>query len=1324
MAKFIEAGEAANDGELEVLRLLRDGLDETWYVVGNPTIQQGGRAFECDAFAVGQEGWAYLIEIKAWTGRIVGNDQQWLLPAVVGDGVTPRPNPVELTQQKARVLATVLREADNPLKNLYIQPLVVLASEEAPDLRGLCASYTVLAREAVARVLLDPRGTDFAKRKLPDDVAHRAATALAANHRPLAPDNHLGSWELIEQDELGPGWEVWSARPRLAGEAGREMRLKRYLIDPLLTGEERRAQRSRARRDLDALQRLAGADGAVPLVGAVEEVDDSFVVVTEWPNGESLASKISNGPLDAEEAQDILEALAFAVASIHRLGVTHRNLSPTCAHYLIDGRVVVTDFDYARLPATGGTVTRFLNELLGEYVAPEVREDPAEASKASDVWSIARIGLDLFGLETIDGGDVPPSVAHALQRALSEAPSDRPADADLLLSELTGGLTEPPLFEGFEPNDELDERWIVKSEPIGEGGIARVYRLYDSDTQRDYAGKFVREEYADLFDPVEEYSLLEHVPDHPCVAKPQFLERISKYQRDGRQYSFKTTFLVTRWVEGTRLDKLLRQGLAPVRCVEIVLALGDAVEHLHSHGLLHRDLKPANVIVDDATGLPRLVDFNVSRAVDAADRTRIGTPPYLPPDLDEAGWGWHADTYALGVVLCELLAAKPLRPGPGAWLAGAKVDGRLLEVLRRAVAPQQVERYASVAELATALRETLQHLKRPIKPIDPAPFPTANPEELVRPNWNPYQQRLVGLFSQSRTSNAGTRGLDDFARWAYVETKVDRELFDDIVGGRYRLVLITGNAGDGKTAFIQMLERRLVDEGGSSESRPEGNGTTLERDGHRYLTNWDASQDEGETENDAALSTFFEPVAGSKPDPPPTETRVVAINEGRLLDFVSEYRDTFPWLSQNLLAFFQEQKQPDVEWLSVVNLNLRALTLPGEDGESVVAQLLHRFSDQRIWEPCQGCAAQDLCYANANAAVLRDPVLGPRSAERIRQTFDLVRLRRRLHITMRDLRSALAFVVAGNRTCSEIVTLVEDQARDDLLAGHLYNSLFAASDKLRAPARSPEAGSDRLLGVVGTLDVAKTSDPEVDARLWAVGIDAIRPDPETLQRQDRLLLMDLRDRLPRSPRELIEGRAKSDLRLLQSSLRRKFFMEREDPGWLSMYPYDRLDVFLRQVGGFEQADRAAIVRAISNSEGLFDLAFAGDLGVRLVGENEGADRSFVIHSADDFRLTPLDRSAAADYVEYAPDVLELRHVREPSLSLEIDLDLYEMLTRVLEGFTPSREELRGAWLNLSIFKNQLATIPSESLLLSRDDLRFHRVFRVDGEVAVQVEQVG
>jgi hypothetical protein len=57
------------------------------------------------------------------------------------------------------------------------------------------------------------------------------------------------------------------------------------------------------------------------------------------------------------------------------------------------------------------------------------------------------------------------------------------------------------------------------------------------------------------------------------------------------------------------------------------------------------------------------------------------------------------------------------------------------------------------------------------------------------------------------TPTPATRGLDTFTRHIYVETKIAASCGRRIERGEFRLVVITGNAGDGKTAFILTLER-------------------------------------------------------------------------------------------------------------------------------------------------------------------------------------------------------------------------------------------------------------------------------------------------------------------------------------------------------------------------------------------------------------------------------------------------------------------------------------------------------------------------------------
>jgi hypothetical protein len=68
---------------------------------------------------------------------------------------------------------------------------------------------------------------------------------------------------------------------------------------------------------------------------------------------------------------------------------------------------------------------------------------------------------------------------------------------------------------------------------------------------------------------------------------------------------------------------------------------------------------------------------------------------------------------------------------------------------------------------------------------------------------------------------------------------------------------------------------------------------------------------------------------------------------------------------------------------------------------------------------------KDRCYALHNARSFQDEVAGPRLMERLKTLYTMAHLRGRLHITMRDLRSALSFMLVGNRHCDEIHASVQ-----------------------------------------------------------------------------------------------------------------------------------------------------------------------------------------------------------------------------------------------------------------------------------------------------------
>jgi len=103
-----------------------------------------------------------------------------------------------------------------------------------------------------------------------------------------------------------------------------------------------------------------------------------------------------------------------------------------------------------------------------------------------------------------------------------------------------------------------------------------------------------------------------------------------------------------------------RATIPPRECLELMVALTEAVERLHQHHLIHRDIKPANIIF--VNGRPKLADIDlVTDLTPEGDVSRIGTQGYMPPEGPGTA---AADVFSLGRVLYVALTGKPPDQSP------------------------------------------------------------------------------------------------------------------------------------------------------------------------------------------------------------------------------------------------------------------------------------------------------------------------------------------------------------------------------------------------------------------------------------------------------------------------------------------------------------------------------------------------------------------------------------------------------------------------------------------------------------------------------------
>lgn len=1031
------------------------------------------------------------------------------------------------------------------------------------------------------------------------------------------------------------------------------------------------------------------------------------------------------------------------------------------------------------LPLTPAADLYSLGQILFEMLAGQPLYDSPED---------ALQGTTTLGAPGEYVPDVPEALNALVQRMLHPEAHRRPQNATEVLAALhdlrekpSGTVIEAPEPEPepppppaetepakFSENDVIDGKFYVQK-VLDAGGSGRVYKVYDPIRDRTFAIKVFEATSLSLEFLKREVRTLEQI-QHPHIVRFQGWGKLAQSER---------FYLLTDFVEGEDLHAYTTPDRRlPVRdAVNLVLQLLSALSAIHpdverltelrakmkddeveeaeyeefgrlqESGFLHRDIKPANLMLS-ANGL-MLVDFNIAARASQAGRTYVGTPGYMLPEVGLLPWDADGDLFAAGIVLYELVTGRHPYPERQPDAETQPTDPRtyvpelhpaLAEILLRAVSCDATQRYHS----ARRFREELLGLGEVyVQAPEVAPVCTGltlEPGEADKLNYNPYVTRFLRLYSQARRDNSGTRGLDEIARLTYVPTRLDRLLRPAVLNGRYRLVIITGNAGDGKTAFIKQLEETA---GAQTVVHPTDNAGEFTYNGLRFVTNYDGSQDEGaERANDLVLTEFFAPFADATIACAPDESavHVIAINEGRLIDFFGATPGVhnagaaaqFSRLGALLERFFASAPAdggtPDVsvlpDWLLVVDLNRRSVVArdPEADNLSIFERQLAALLKPEFWEACHCCDLRERCPVNYNVSTLADPASGAEVRERLRTLFEIVHLRRQLHITMRDLRSALSWVLFRDLDCDDVANLLASRAHPDQYLALLYHQALAA-DGLPPVGRA----DDRLVALLRQVDPAQVANPTADRTLHFQETHGL----VRLSFEERPALAGtwLKDWcLPRAWEAMQNPQTVQAIQARHAAVRRIAYFERRDAARQEMLPYQNFIRF-RELTQSAASDLAALTDELVEGISLAEGARSVELARRFVCLRAGQADKVKIKS---FRLFPREafavrvpESKSGPYIETTPDQIVLVYTAPDGdnrrAELVISLDLLELLTQVREGFTPSLDDIQGFFINLVVFNNALAHLPYRRAILTRNDRQFYEV-RLDDRAEITLRQ--
>ena len=288
----------------------------------------------------------------------------------------------------------------------------------------------------------------------------------------------------------------------------------------------------------------------------------------------------------------------------------------------------------------------------------------------------------------------------------------------------------PPLEKAYE-----------RTEEIGAGGQARLYRGFDLNLRRQVAVKSLREEQGNVPELREKFvseAMITAQLDHPAIVPVYSIHRDAKDNLhlamkliNGRPFQIYLFELIRHYEQDGFFAAEEHRSLN--YRLEVFLSICDALEYAHNRNIMHCDLKPENIMIGEYHEA-YLMDWGLARRIDDPDydpatwkapTVITGTPRFLSP---EAICGEHcdqrSDIYALGLILYEVVTlhfayegndnkdlVRRIRNGemrPVTHRFGYPIPADLRKIILKAAAWDRDKRYNTVGEFSSDLRKFIR----------------------------------------------------------------------------------------------------------------------------------------------------------------------------------------------------------------------------------------------------------------------------------------------------------------------------------------------------------------------------------------------------------------------------------------------------------------------------------------------------------------------------------------------------------------------------------------------------------------------------------------
>jgi serine/threonine protein kinase len=1024
---------------------------------------QSNNYYEYDVILVAHSG-IYVIELKHWSGHIHIEPYHWII-----NNTQSRTDPHKNNSFKCKILKGIYQHNFRTYPNIWVESVVVLTNPESvvdgADSPGIAAKQqlnnpTFVSISDLVKYL--KKKEFLSEGQVLDN--HQINAIINYFDRLNTPRKQVKyavpGYETVEYLSQKPECIELIARP-IDGRAKGLNRFRVFRTPFQATAEEKERFMKRAYSTLNTVSQIE-YHPHIQKVWVIKNDYGDIIEGSDWSETGTLGDLIcqQDGPFPIEYALRICHGILLGLNKAHQLGIIHRAVKPENI-LMFNGIPKLINFDLAyQLEENRLTVIPDASQLKDDgYIAPEVLFGE-DIDESTDLFSLGVIAYEMLtGSKPFksvrefaaQGGILNDKLQEKLLRlGLPEGRTEiiidmlvadrakRFKDVERAIAvfsreaeEDKQGAEPVAVNSKLQPGDKYDVYEIL--EQIGEGREAQIYKartLRGLPVVLKLFNKEVPQER--IFNEAEITSAIKSSYVVNCDNK------IGHWKND-------RFFLVLDYIAGETIRQKIEGNEVPdietFRTVASCLMEAVKVFHLYKDqegnpkALLHSDIKPDNIIITPGPGNKAvLIDCGI------AGESRVdvfqGTNGYVPPDSirgTDMEFSESGDIFALGVTLWEwLFGEKPYENptvGDAPSIPGNPSEDvkAYMPWLLKAVSTEAEQRFSGIQEMQDAFAEHSRPedaVKEDAieKPETEMTRQVIDVENLQREG-NPFVDYINSLSEASACNEnaiAESQLASDFFDRIFVENPLSDFIYETLVCDNINVIL-TGNAGDGKTTIAADIYRRVTGEYPQILQPKTRAGdiiivkdmSELPRQDQRAAIFKDALKDEG-------------------------NRYLIVSNTGTLLESFRELKINGKEVDESELLKALEADEPQL----VLDDHFMVINIANMDSIETACQVFERMLNTGNWAACAACQHYESCPISNNVRLLQDDL--QTVSHRVKLLY------RRLYeydvrLTMRQMTDHLAYAITAGKNCTDI-NAMSVIALQSCLNGSLFFNRFFGDD--------------------------------------------------------------------------------------------------------------------------------------------------------------------------------------------------------------------------------------------------------------------------------------